>query len=55
MNECKCYVTNDFDFYAAVMTGCASEWTVTEDCPLHRTKKTLVPDSLEMPPEDMHL
>ena len=39
--ECKCYKTNDFNEYAAVMTGCASEWTVTKDCPIHRQTAAL--------------
>lgn len=39
--ECKCYKTNDYDNYGAVMTGCASEWTVTEDCPIHRGRRRL--------------
>lgn len=43
--ECKCYKTNDYDFYPAVMTGCASEWTVTEDCPIHRRTAPAQPPS----------
>lgn len=38
--KCKCYRTNDFDSYAAVMTDSASEWTVTEDCPIHRKRES---------------
>jgi hypothetical protein len=45
--ECKCYMTNDFDFYAAVMTDCASEWKVTEDCPVHRKAAKPAEDGLE--------
>jgi hypothetical protein len=36
--ECKCYTTKVTD-YGAVMSGCDLDWKVTEDCPLHRTKK----------------
>lgn len=42
--ECKCYMTNDFNNYAAVMTDCASEYKVTEDCPIHRNASPAQPE-----------
>src|SRR5208337_1668446 len=38
--KCKCYLGKlDCDTeYAAVMTGCSTDWTITEDCPIHGKK-----------------
>jgi hypothetical protein len=35
--KCKCYTTKVND-YGAIMSGCDLDWTVTEDCPIHRKK-----------------
>ena len=42
--ECKCYRTNDFDFYPAVILGIESEWVVTQDCPVHKGKDRSIED-----------